>query len=135
MGKLVLTDPYISLDGTDVSSHIASISFGTVYDLVEVTQMGDIAKKMVGGLENNSLELEIQQDFDLGSIEAIIYPNRGLVINCVVKPTHDATSGTNPRYEFQALVSQWTPLNASTGSLSTASVNWPIYGTIAKYIT
>ena len=132
MSKIVITNPKIVLDGTEVSQYIASISFGTTYDLVEVTQMGDIAKKMVGGLENNSLELEILQDFGSGEIESIIWPNRGLLINATVKPVDAATSANNPEYSFQVLVSEWTPLNASVGSLSTANVNWPIYGAITK---
>lgn len=94
--------------------------------------MGDAAKRMVGGLENNTLGLEIQQDFDPGSIESIIYPFRGLLIDCVIKPVNDTTSATNPQYSFQALVSEWSPLNASVGSLSTVDIEWPIYGDITK---
>jgi hypothetical protein len=132
MAKLVLTNPRVILDGLDVSDHCASISLGTVYDLVEVTQMGDIAKKMVGGLENNTLSLELQQDFGVSQLESVIYPNRGLVINCTVRPLKEAISAVNPQYSFQVLVSEWTPLSGSAGTLATVSVNWPIYGAITK---
>jgi hypothetical protein len=30
------------------------------------------------------------------------------------------------------LVSEWTPLNGAVGELATASVTWPISGTITK---
>jgi hypothetical protein len=135
MAKLVLTNPRVTLDSFDVSDHCASISFGTVYDLVEVTQIGDIAKKMVAGLEENSLSLELQQDFGISQLESVIYPNRGLRVNCTVRPTTAAISATNPQYSFQVLISEWTPLSGSAGDLSTINVNWPIFGEITKTIT
>jgi hypothetical protein len=135
MAKLVLTNPRVTLDGFDVSDHCASISFGTVYDLVEVTQIGDIAKKMIAGLEENSLTLELQQDFGVSQLESVIYPNRGLLVDCTVRPVDAAVSTTNPQYAFKVLISEWTPLSGSVGSLSTVNVNWPIYGEITKTIT
>lgn len=135
MPKLVLTNPRIILDGYDVSDHCSSISFGTVYDLVEVTQVGDIAKKMVAGLEDNSLSLELMQDFGVSQLESVIYPNRGLLINCSVRPENDVISTTNPEYRFKALVSQWAPLTGSPGTLATVTVDWPIYGEITKDTT
>jgi hypothetical protein len=50
MAKVVLTNPRVTLDGVNLSDHITSLSINTNYDLVEVTQIGDIAKKMVAGL-------------------------------------------------------------------------------------
>jgi len=135
MSKLVLTNPRITLDGFDVSDHCTSVSFGTVYDLVEVTQMGDIAKKMVAGLEENTLSLELQQDFGVSQLESVIYPNRGLRVNCTVRPVNAAVSATNPQYSFQVLISEWSPLSASVGTLATTTVTWPIYGEITKTTT
>jgi hypothetical protein len=135
MPKLVLTNPRVILDGFDISDHCASISFGTVYDLVEVTQIGDIAKKRVAGLEDNTLSLELQQDFSVSQVESVIYPNRGLRVNCSVRPVNAARSATNPQYDFSVLISEWTPLSGSVGGLATINVNWPIYGEIIKTTT
>ena len=96
--------------------------------------MGDIAKKFVAGLEENTLSLELQQDFGVSQLESVIYPNRGLLVNCTVRPVNTTVSAVNPQYSFQALVSEWTPLNGSVGSLATVTVNWPIYGAITKTI-
>jgi hypothetical protein len=134
MPKLVLTNPRVTLDGFDISDHCASISFGTVYDLVETTQMGDIAKKFVAGLEENTLSLEIQQDFGVSQVESVIYPNRGLRVPCTVRPVNGTVTATNPQYSFQVLISEWTPLSGSVGDLATTTVNWPIYGEITKTI-
>jgi hypothetical protein len=132
MSKLVLTNPKIVVDGFDLSDHCTSVTLGTVYDLFETTQMGDIAKKFVAGLEENTLSLELQQDFGVSQLESVIYPNRGLLVNCTVRPVNTTVSAVNPQYAFQVLVSEWTPLSGSVGSLATATVNWPIYGAITK---
>ena len=134
MAKVVLTNPRVTLDGVDLSDHITSLSINTDYDLVEVTQIGDIAKKMVAGLEDNSVIFEFQQDFDPSEVEDVIWPNRGLRIPCRVRPTTDAISATNPEYRFEVLVSQWSPLSGEVGSLATTQVQWPIFGEISKII-
>jgi hypothetical protein len=41
-------------------------------------------------------------------------------------------AGSSPAYTFNALVSEWTPLNGAVGELATASVTWPISGVITK---
>ena len=96
--------------------------------------MGDIAKKFVAGLEENTLSLELQQDFGVAQLESVIYPNRGLRVNCSIRPVDAPVSATNPQYSFQVLISEWAPLSASVGSLATTTVNWPIYGEITKTI-
>ena len=138
MAKVVLTNPRVTLDGEDVSDHITSLSINTNFDLVEVTQVGDIAKKMVAGLEDNSVTFEFQQDFDIvanGGVDALIYPFRGLNIACTVRPRNAAISATNPEYQFQCVVSQWSPLSGGVGDLATVQVQWPIYGAITKDTT
>jgi len=76
--------------------------------------------------------LEFHQDFATSSIESIVYPLIGTVTTMKVKPTSSATGTANPQYVFSALVSEWTPINGAVGELSTASVTWPISGTITK---
>jgi len=90
---------------------------------------------MIAGLEDNSLTLELQQDFGVSQLESVIYPNRGLLVDCTVRPVNAAISTTNTQYSFKVLISEWTPLSGSVGSLTTVNVNWPIYGAITKTIT
>ena len=132
MPKLVLTNPRVIFDGLDISNHCASINFGTVFDLVDVTQMGDKSKRRVAGLEDNTLGLEIQQDFIDNSIEDVIYQARGLVVPMTIRPVNTTVSVNNPQYSFDVLVSEWFPLSGSVGNLATVDVEWPIYGDILK---
>jgi hypothetical protein len=52
-----------------------------------------------------------------------------------IKPTSGATSVSNPKYTFNALISEWQPLSGAVGELATASVTWPISGPITKAIS
>ena len=132
MAKLVLTNAYVKIGTVDLSDHIASISLATQYDIVETTQFGDTSKRRVAGLADNSVTFEFHQDFQSGSVESVIYPLLGTAVQCEVKPVDAATSTSNPKYTFSALLGQWAPLNGSVGELTTVNVTWPISGDITK---
>ena len=142
MARIVLTNVKVMFtDSTpalvDISDHIASVTLTSTYDVVETTAFSadavpSAAKTRQAGLVDNSVTLEFHQDFAASSIEQTIYPMLGKISAIEVTPTDDAASATNPEYQFNAVVSEWTPLNGAVGELSTASVTWPITGKIVK---
>jgi hypothetical protein len=103
-----------------------------VHDIIDTTQFGDISKRRIAGLADNSVTFEFHQDFQAGSVESVIYPLLGTAVLCEVKPVNGPTTASNPLYSFQVLISEWTPLNAAVGDISTATVQWPISGDIFK---
>lgn len=146
MAKIVLTNALVTFQALDfsvtppvpvgavydLSDHISSISLSTVHEIVETTEVGQIYKRVIAGLGTNSVSFEFYQDFASTSVESIIYDWIGARVLCKIKPVNTATSTSNPEYEFQVLISEWTPLNGAVGQLSTATVNWPINGPITK---
>ena len=137
MARLVLTNVEVTIAGVSLSDHIASVTLGSTYDVLETTAFGGgnvpaAAKERIAGLVDNSVTLEFHQDFAAASVEATIYPLLGTVAAVRVQPVNGAISATNPEYLFDALVSEWTPLNGAVGELATASVTWPISGMIYK---
>ena len=132
MAKLVLTNPQITVAGTDLSGWITNVTLDTKYDIVETTAFGDTAKKRVAGLADNSISLEFQQDFASSSVEATIYPLLGTSASIVIKPVNTTVSTTNPSYTVSAVVAEWQPLKGGIGQLATASVTWPVSGAITK---
>lgn len=133
MARIVLTDVQVLINtSTDISDHVASVTLNSTVNEVQTTAMGNTAITRVGGLLDNSVTLEFHQDFATSSIESIIYPLIGTVTTMKIKPTSSATSSSNPQYVFSALCSEWTPISGAVGELSTASVTWPISGTITK---
>lgn len=132
MAKIVLTNPSITIAGTDLSDHCSSVTIDTKYDIVETTSFGDTAKKRVAGLADNSVSIDFFQDFASSSVESTIYPLLGTAASIVIKPVATTTTTTNPSYTVSALVSEWTPLKGGIGQLATASVTWPVSGAITK---
>lgn len=132
MAALVLTNAYVTINSVNLSDHITSITLNTTEDVIDTTAFGTTARTRVGGLLDNSVTIEFQQDYAAANVEATIYPLVGSTTTVVVKPNGSSTGATNPSYTFTALVSEWQPLNGAVGELATASVTWPISGTITK---
>ena len=132
MARIVVTDVKCTVNGVNLSDHIASVSLSRSDDVIETSAFGSTAAKTrVAGLQDNSVTIEFHQDFAASNVEATIYPLLGSTTTIVVSPT-STVSATSPSYSFTALVSEWTPLNGGVGELATASVTWPISGAITK---
>lgn len=135
MAKLVLTNAYVTINAVDLSTYISSISLNVSEDVIETTGFGSTAARTrIAGLLDNSVTIEFMQDFATSTLEPTIYPLLGTTTTVVVKPVGSVTSATNPSYTFTALVSEWQPVSGAVGELATASVTWPISGTITKAV-
>ena len=130
MAKLVLTNAFISIGGTDVSSSVASVQIETTADEIETTAFGSTGKTRVGGLLDTTLSLSLHQEYS--TIEGLIYPLIGSTTTVIVKPNGTAVSTANPSYTMLANVLSWNPINGAVGELNTADVSWPVSGTITK---
>jgi hypothetical protein len=128
MARIVLTNVAVTFGTTDISSYVTSVTLNTTYEVVETTAFGNTARTRVAGLADNSITLEFNQDYASSALEATIYPTLGTAVSMTVRPV----AGQSPAYTFSALVSEWTPLNGAVGELATASVTWPITGTVSK---
>lgn len=138
MARIVLTDAFVTINGVNLSDHIASITISESSDVVETTAFSSTAARTrIGGLKDNSVTLEFHQDFAAANVEATINGTPSLIgttTQIVVRPTSAAIGAANPSYTFSALCSEWTPLNGAVGELATVSVTWPISGAVAKAV-
>jgi len=129
---IVITNANVSIGGVDLSSHITKVTLSTTRAEVETTTFGNTAVRRVAGLADNSVAIDFNQDFAASSVETTLYPLLGGTTTVIVKPNGTATGTANPSYTFSALVTEWMPLDAQVGELASASITWPIDGTIAK---
>lgn len=142
MARLVLTDANVLFASNDISQYITSISLSTSYDVIDTTGLSTTgaARTRVSGLADNSITIEFNQDYADNALEELINGTNttngsvGLVVAMQVKPTSAATSASNPKFTFNALISEWSALSGTLGELAVASVSWPISGPIAKSI-
>lgn len=141
MARLVLTDATVLFASNDISQYVSSVSLSTSVDVIETTGLGSSARTRVGGLFDNSITIEFNQDFADNALEELVNGTSlatttvGTTVAMQVKPTSAATSASNPKYTFNALISEWQPLSGAVGELATVSVTWPISGVITKAIS
>ena len=67
-----------------------------------------------------------------GNVEQTLYALLGSTAQVIVFPAGTTVGTANPKYTFNVLVTEWMPLDAQVGELTTASITWPIDGTVAK---
>jgi hypothetical protein len=135
MAVLVLTNAYITIGGTELQDHSNSVTLNYEKDSVEVTAFGDSGHKFTGGLQNNSVEISLMQDFAVSpsnSVEATIYPLVGTTTTVVIKPNGSTTSATNPAYTLTGtFLAAHTPVAGGVGELATTTLSFT-GGTLAK---
>jgi hypothetical protein len=128
-----MTNANVTLGGTDISAYVASVTLSVSVNEVETTSFGVGAVQRVGGLQDNSVTLDMHQDYS--AIEGLVYPLIGSTTSLVIKPNGTAVGTANPSYTTNSvLITEWTPVNGAVGELSTISVTWPISGTVTKAV-
>ena len=141
MARLVLTNAYVVYASNDISQYVTSVSLSTSVDVIETTGLGSSARTRVGGLFDNSITLEFNQDFADNALEELINGTSlatstvGTTVAMEIRPVNAAVSANNPKYTFNALISEWQPLSGAVGELVSVSATWPISGVITKAIS
>lgn len=141
MAVLALTDAVITINGTAVQTKSNSVTLTYEVESIDVTSFdGSGARKFAGGLQNNSLEVSLMQDFattipsgsPTTSVEALVYPLVGTTTTVTVKPTSAATSATSPLYTLSGTyLSSHTPVAGGVGELVVTTLSFT-GGTLVK---
>jgi len=135
MAKQVLTNVAVTFGtaATDISAYVTSITLSTTANEVVTSAMGSSAMTRIQGMIDNSITLELQQDYP--TIEKLFWDafTAGTAVPMTVKPNGTAAaSSTSPQYAFSVLPTSWTPVNGAIGDLATVSISYPISGAITK---
>ncbi len=132
MAVLVLTDASITINSVALGDHSNTVTLNYEKDSVEVTAFGMTGHKFTGGLQNNSLDIELMQDFAASNVEATIFPLVGTQTTVVIKPTSGAVSATNPSYTLtDTFLAAHTPVAGAVGELAMTSLTFT-GGTLVK---
>ena len=135
MAKQVLTNVAVTFGtaSTDIAAYVTSITLSTTANEVVTSAMGSSAMTRIQGMIDNSVTIELQQDYP--TIEKLFWDafTAGTAVPMTVKPNGTAVaSSTNPSYAFSVLPTSWTPVNGAIGDLATVSITYPISGAITK---
>lgn len=128
MAIFVLTGASVTVNTVDLSSYCQSVTLNYQKDAIETTAMGASGHVFTGGLQNNSVTLELQNDEAVGKTMETLYAATGSGSNTlVIKNTTTGATFTCSNMFLEAS----TPVVGSVGELSVQSVTFT-GGSIAK---
>ena len=134
MAKIILTDASITVNSVALSTLSNSVTLTFEKDSVEVTAFGDAGHKFTGGLQNNSCEMQLFQDFAASQTEATIYPLVGTPTVVVIKPTSSAVGASNPSYTLtDTMLVSHTPVAGAVGEVAMTTLSFT-GGTLVKAV-
>lgn len=125
MATVVLTDAYVTLAGTNVSAQLKKVEFPIEVEALDDTAMGATARSRAAGLEDASLSMELKNSYGAGSIEELLWNNKGTAVAVVIRPTSAAVGVGNPQYDGTVLVTQTQPVSGGVGEIAMQSVSLP----------
>lgn len=130
MAKHVLRDAYVTVNGTDLSDHVSSVTITNTRPEVDVTSMGDAFQSFVGGIPDATIEVTYFQDFASNSVDAVHWP---LITTSADAPFYVfvrdrkavAGSATNPGYLMSALLlGDYNPIAGDVGTALATTVTY-----------
>lgn len=134
MAIIAFKDVTVTINSVDLSDHANSATINFEIEQQDATVMGG-NRAFVGGIQNNSLEITLYQDFAAAEVEATVFPLVGTTTTVVLKPTSAAVSATNPSYTLTGcFLASHTPISAGdVGATSPISLSFT-GGTLAKAV-
>jgi len=131
MAIFVLKNASVTINSVDLSDYVTSVTLNYEIEAVESTAMGG-NRSYIGGLQNNSISVALNQDFAATKTEATIFPLVGTQTTVVIKPEDAAKSATNPEYTVTGTyLAASQPVTGAVGELAAMTLEFT-GGTLAK---
>jgi hypothetical protein len=116
----------------DISSYVSAVTLTQIVDELEVTTMGDLAHKVVGGLQSATLQIDFFNDWAASAVMATLNASfaKTLAVSMItVKGT--AVSAENPSYQFSIFVNNLTPVGTGgVGDEAASSISFTVNTTV-----
>lgn len=121
MAIFVLTDAQVTINSVSLGSYCQSVTLNYAKDSIETTAMGATGHVFTGGLQNNSVTLELQNDEAVGKTMETLFAATGSGSNTLV--IKNTSSGATFTCSNMFLESS-TPVAGSVGELAMQSVTF-----------
>jgi hypothetical protein len=126
MGKLVLNNASIVIDGTDLSKRASQVSIDLPIDDVDLSAFQGEFKDHGVGLKDASIQVTFFQDYEAGMVDDVLFPlySAGEAFIIEIKPDKGAKSASNPLYKMEVRMFNYSPISGSVGQASTTQVTF-----------
>lgn len=131
MGKLILTDVSVLVDGAELTQRARSVDIDTSADEIDVTAFGgDGWREFEPGLKAGQVTVEFYQDFDPDSVHDVLWPHAEANDEFEIRigPKGDIGALDNPVFVATVKLYGYHPLQGEVGAASTNQVTFRLVG-------
>jgi hypothetical protein len=126
----------VKIGAVDITDHVTSATLTQSADELEITSLGDSARKYVAGLQTGTLDLEFLNDFAAANVCATLQSAIYTTVTAKLVPGPGTTiSATNPLYTVSILINNLTPIAGAAGEMSSSSLSFTCNSTIVQTTT
>ena len=122
-----LSNPAVKIGAVDLSDQCTAATLTVGFDELETTAFGDTGHKFTKGLQTVEVTMTLFASYDTAEVEATLYDVLGDGnTTVVIAPVYTTTpAATNPIWTItNAMLSSFTPINATVGELSQFEVTF-----------
>jgi hypothetical protein len=135
MAELVITNAYISVNAVDLSGKGRDLGFSRTREGQDTTDFGSAGShERLPGLRDSQLDIEFNQDFASGSVDATLhaaYESDAAVV-LEIRPVNANRSSTNPGYTGSFICTSYQPFGNSVGEAARARATFQQASAIAR---
>ena len=117
MAGIVLKNAYVKINNIDLSDHVTQVTIKYAAEIHDKTAMGATARSRIAGLKDWSADIEFNQDFAAGEVDATLWSLVGAAPFAVeIRPDAGSASATNPKYAGSAVLPEYNPIDGQVGA-------------------
>lgn len=132
MTTVVITDPFVSIDGNDMSAQCTSVELTFEADELDDTAFGSGGwRTKTAGLKNVQFSVNMKHDFANSAEDDLLFAiwNTGSNVTVIVRQDDGLVGSSNPQYSGSACPTSLPVISGSVGEISQATLSWPGSGT------
>lgn len=115
----------VKINSINLSDHVTSFTLNRAKDQIEVSAMGDTARKYVAGLSTDSLTISFLNDTAAANVLATLQAAYGTTVTfACIQDSASAVSATNKLYTGTILVDNLTDVNGAVADIATMDLTF-----------
>jgi len=131
----VVYDYDVTINSVDLSDHVRSCTLSYEAEMLDASRMGLQTRSNLAGMKNWSLEVEFEQDYATGSVDATLFALVGAAaFGVILLPTSAAKGAGNPEYSGNVVLESYNPMAGTIGDLGTCTASFRCAGTLARAV-
>ena len=122
MASKTLTNAYVSLGGSNLSTYVKGVTFTREVEAQDDTTMGMTTRSNLPGLVNWNLQIEFRSDYADNLLDEILDGLVGSVFAVALRAENATISTGNPEWQASGMITSQQILGGSVGDLAMSPV-------------